>query len=279
MLDFSDEQLEQLIKEIFNGSVDPKNLPEDLYNAVAEYLTKALYKGFGSSLDEVKFGTKDYDLIAELRENVYLFSSARTFQQTLEMSDALIDDDGKVRTFLEFKEKATEIHERYNGDGEDRGGNSSPGWIDSEYNTAILQGYNASKWDKIMKQKETLPYVRRVAVGDEAMCDICGELNGIVLRADDPEWEVIGGMSHFNCRCIDEQIELEEGEEEEWDKQEVDDAKEAANVPDDFRFNPFFDKEIFKSEGTGAHPYFSVPKEYRKFAEKNFNLDIPETDD
>jgi SPP1 gp7 family putative phage head morphogenesis protein len=275
MPDFSDEQLDQLIRDIFNGEIDLKNLPEDLYEAVAEQLTKGLYKGFGQSLDDIKFGTKDYDLLAELRENVYMFSVARTFQQTLEMSDALIDEDGELRSLNDFKEEAKKINDKYNGDGT----KTNPGWIDAEYNTAILQGYNANKWDTIMKQKETLPYVRRVAVGDEATCEICGELNGIVLPADDPEWQVIGGMSHFNCRCIDEQLEQEEGEDAEWDSADVKDAKEAADVPEDFQFNPYFEKEIFKSEGEGKHPYFSVPKEYSKFAKSNFGMSIPETDE
>lgn len=276
-LEYSDADIEKLMRGIFKGDIDPRNLPDGLYEAVADHLTKALFDGWGKSLDDITYGSADYELVAELRENIYMFSGARTFQQTVEMSDALTDDDGKVRSFKEFKEKAKEIYTRYNGGEVDE--EIRPGWIDAEYQTAVLQGYNAKKWRRIVQQKDTLPFVRRVAVGDEATCEICGELNGIVLKADDPKWEEIGGMAHFNCRCVEEQLDSEDGKDAEWTEEEVDDAAEASDMPEDFKFNPYFQREIFLSEGKGKHPYFSVPKEYRKFAESNFGLDIPEPDE
>ena len=55
-LDYSDEQIKGLIAAIFSQKVTIYNLPEGLYRATADYLKKGLYKGFGKTLAEVKFG-------------------------------------------------------------------------------------------------------------------------------------------------------------------------------------------------------------------------------
>jgi hypothetical protein len=40
--------------------------------------------------------------------------------------------------------------------------------------------------------------------------------------------------------------------------------------------NPGIDKIVFKSTGSGKHPYFDVSSEHRALANNNFNLSIPE---
>lgn len=272
--EYSESDIESLFKGIFDGSIDPESLPEDFYLACAEYLTKGLYKGFGEQLSDIKFGTPDFELADELRTNIYMFSAARTFQQTVEMSDELVDDDGSLHSWQEFRDKARDIYEKYNGDSIDK-----EGWLKTEFDTAQLQAFNARKWSKIEKQKETLPYLRYVAVTDEATCDICSPLDGITLPVDDAFWDEYYPSNHFNCRCLVEQLDVE-SEGEVTDDQDVNDATDASDekMPDEFRMNAGKDEEIFKSDGKGAHPYFSVPKEYRTFAESNFGLDIPEED-
>jgi SPP1 gp7 family putative phage head morphogenesis protein len=261
------------IEGIFNGDIDPFNLPEDVYQAIANYLAGGIEKGIGFSADKVEFGTPDYDLINELRDNVYLFSAARTFQQTLEMSDALVGPDGEIVSLKDFKEAASEIFTRYNGADTDE--EIKPGWIETEYNTTITQAENAKKWQDVEAKKELLPYLRRVAVGDDIVCDICGELNGITAPVDDPIWDEVAGAAHFNCRCIEEQLELEEGENNQWTDDEMQEAVDRSKMPDEFKYNPGKQKEIFSTEGKSQHPYFSVPKEYQAYAERNFDLPIP----
>lgn len=274
---YSEADIESLIKRIYDGDIDPIDLPDDFYNAVAEYLTKGLYRGFGATLANVKESPiPDAELLDALRSNVYMFSAARTFQQTMEMSDALTDDDGKLRSWTEFRDEARSIYEKYNGNEELK----REGWLKTEFDTAQLQGFNGRKWAKIESQKETLPYLRYVAVTDEVTCDICSPLDGITLPADDDFWTQYYPSNHFNCRCLVEQLDIETGEENETDREDVGDAMVSADekMTDEFKTNVGIDEEVFKSDGKGAHPYFSVPKEYRKFAESNFGFDIPAED-
>ena len=53
MFEYSDEYLEQLLKGIYEGSIDPLNLPENLYEATAKHLEKGVAEGFGKTLDNI----------------------------------------------------------------------------------------------------------------------------------------------------------------------------------------------------------------------------------
>ncbi len=264
MFEYSDEYIEQLIRGIFQGDITLLNLPQDYYKAVTDYLERGVNKGFGASLDNIKFGTPDYELLSELRRNVYYFSGAKTFQQTFQMSELLIGPDGHVRDWNAFRKEAREIFSTFN-----------EGYLKTEHTTAIIQAGNARKWQDVQENKHLMPYLRRVAVGDEMTCAICGRLHGITAHVDDPIWNRVAGAAHFNCRCIEEQITREEGQGKAWEEKAMDQAVVDSNMPEEFQFNPGKLKEVFATEGKPQHPYFQVPKQYIKFAQDNFNLPLP----
>ena len=279
--DYTDAEIETLIGDIYSGAISQLNLPEDFYLSLAKYLTQGVERGMGGAIDNVKWGEADAKLAESLQENVYHFSAARTFQQTLEMSEAMTNEDGKLISFKDFQEEARHIYARYNGgDITEADGSTQQltGYLQTEYNTAIQQASNAKQWNNIEKQKETLPYLRFVAVGDELECEICGELDGVCLPVDDDFWDANSPEAHFNCRCVLEQLDKEEGEDNESSQEEANTADEKADVPENFRYNAGKQQEIFSTEGESKHPYFSVPKEYSKFARGNFGLPMMDED-
>lgn len=254
----------ELIQGLFDGTVNPVNLPENLFAAIVKNLDQAVSNGFRSVAGNIHFGGPDYQLLQQLRENIYLFSAAKTFQQTLEMSHALIDPaTGDIRSFKDFEDKAQQIFDKYNRN-----------WLRSEYETAQLQAGNAAKWQDIEAKKDVLPYLRYISVQDRRVCEICNPLNNITLPVEDPFWKRYSPSNHFNCRCILEQLDQVEGFNASSDKRSVDKAKKDSKVPVEFQYNPGQLKEIFPTEGRSKHPYFIVPKEYEAFARNNFNLPI-----
>ena len=56
----------------------------------------------------------DPDFIRALRNNAYVFSGAKTFQEVKTMSDFLVDDNGDFRSFADFKKKAEATFEQFN---------------------------------------------------------------------------------------------------------------------------------------------------------------------
>lgn len=250
---YTDKQISKLLDGIFDGSITEFDLPVDYYNAVAEYLKQGLYKGFGSDLASAT--GKDLELLTELRENVYMFSAAKTYNEVKEISSLLVDGNGEIRTSAEFNKLGRETYDLWNND-----------WGKTEYNTAIGQGTMAVKWNEIEKNKEILPLLRYSAIGDA--CDICAPLDGMIAPVNDPVWDSVMPLNHFNCLCT--VLQLDEGEPT-ADRESI-----VADVED--RMQPIFVNNAGKTGEvfTKDHPYFDVPKELGR---SNFGLKIPENDE
>lgn len=254
---YPEKKIEKLLDGIFDGSITQYDLPLDYYNAVVEYLKAGLYKGFGMDLEQA-IG-KDYELLAELRENVYMFGAAKTYQEVKDISSLLLDDDGNLRSRSDFNQIGRERYDMWNDD-----------WGKTEYNTAVGQGQMAVKWNEIEKQKEVLPLLRYSAIGDA--CSICAPLNGMTAPVSDPVWDSVAPLNHFNCFCTLEQLDEFDGKPTEGNEDLVAGVEE--------KMNPIFINNAGKSGEvfTKDHPYFDVPKEDKGCAAKNFDLPIPEKD-
>lgn len=257
-LQYSDKQIEAMIKGIEDGTINAYNLPEDYYTAITNYLKKGLFEGFGATLETVS--KLDIELLEELVTNTYMFGAAKTFQQTQAISSLLVDEDGNVRTSREFNTIARETYDNWNNN-----------WGVAEYNTAIAQGDAAVKWREVERQKEITPLLRYSAIGDA--CIICAPLDGMVAEVNDKVWDKIAPTNHFNCKCVLTQHASEEysvtTNRNDIVAPVVQKMKDRGQ--DIFINNVGKTGEIFTKE----HPYFDVAKEYRELAKQNFNLPIP----
>jgi SPP1 gp7 family putative phage head morphogenesis protein len=256
---YTERQINNLLEAVYEGRITTGELPEDLYFAIAEYLKDGLYKGFGGELTE--FGGKNLELLEDLRENIYMFSGAKTYQQVREMTELIANNE----TFSEFKKDALEVYDKYNVD-----------WLRTEYNTAIGQATQARQWSDIESDKDVFPYLRYSAVMDENTSDICAPLNGVTLPVDDPLWDEYSPLNHFNCRCVLEQIDKYSDAKTTGSHRVAEIKKELdETVQPEFKMNAGKDGYIFSPE----HPYFEVAKGDKGFAKQNFDLPIPKDDE
>ena len=268
MFKYSDRFIQALFKSIYTGKVTPRALPSSLYFAIADYLKKGVYEGYGTSLSSLKatkmpvdFDVSDRLLLTELRTNIYLFSAAKTYQQVREMSSSLIGDDGKTVSFKQFREKADQTYTLYN-----------KVWLQTEYDTAIGQAQAARKWNEIEKNADVLPLLEYSAVLDKRTSEICKPLDGIIAPVNDPIWKKVAPLNHFNCRCL--LLPISEGKQTSA-KVKNSKVEETENMMQDlFKMNPGIDGYVFSKK----HPYFDVAPKDKALAKKNFNLDIPKND-
>lgn len=252
---YDNDKISGLLDGIFSGSITEYDIPEDLYLNIADYLKQGLYKGFGGDL--TKYEGKDLELLKDLRENVYLFSGGKSYQQIKDYRSLLLDENGELRSKKEFTQLGEKAFETWN-----------EAWGLTERNTAIHNGMMANKWNEIERNKDLLPYLVYSTIGDA--CDICAPLDGFTAKVDDPAWHSIYPTNHFNCLClVSQEEEAIETENKEDILKPVQD--EMSNA---FKMNSGIDKEIFSK----SHPYFDVPEKDLKYASQNFNLPIPETD-
>lgn len=271
LLKYNEAQKTQLLRDIFDGIVTPRKLPKDLYLATANLLNAGVDKGFkpAPKLNRYKntkvgvgFGEADKELLMELNQNIYMFSAAKTFKQVEEISEALLNDQGELSTWKEFKAQADQTFDTYN-----------ESYLKTEYDTAIAQAQSARAWNEIEKQKDTFPNLLYVASNGDATCDICSELDGTILPVDDEFWDIYTPENHFNCGCHLEQIDKYEDVQTTTDnKVEQIDQKLSGIMGAQFRMNPGKDKVIFNEK----HGYFDVEPKDKGFAQENFGLPIPE---
>lgn len=263
MFEFSDQAILTLIQGIFDGEITDQDLPENLYMAIAKVLKQGLYEGVKGSLNEFKLGSIDRELVEELRANIYMFSAAKTYQEVRDMTDALVDEEGNLQSFAAFKEAAAGIFTQYNET-----------YLQAEYDTAIGQGAMGMQWNKIIDQKEVLPLLKYTATVDELVCDICGPLDGVVAKVDDPIWDEFYPENHFRCRCTVEQLEEDEAKPSTEAEKDMATEQVRGQMSPVFLMNAGKDQYVFSPD----HPYFNVAPKDVDFAKRNFDLPIPATD-
>jgi len=250
---YTDGQLKRLLTDIHSGVITEMNLPEPLYKALGEYYTKAVYQGFGNTLKNVS--TANEELLTDLRENVWLFSAAKTYQFTKAATDALTDENGKIQPFNKFYAQ-----------GQDIAGTYLDSWAKAEYTTAIGQSQMAKQWASIEANKDILPMLTFSTDGNA--CPECDPFDGLTAPVDNPIWDVATPLLHFNCMCI----LIPSDDATPWEQSKIDDLPVDDNIPEDFQNNPGKTGEIFPP----SHPYFEdVPKGEAK---RNFGFNVPEND-
>ena len=251
-MNYTQQQIDALIEGVYNGSITTRDLPVDLYNAISQKLLSAL-----GSVE----GKPSQNLLRQLKENIYIFSGAKVYQQINDIS--LLGSNDNIKSFKNFRDEALAIYNQYNKN-----------WLETEYSTAIGQAQSAVRWEQIEDQKNELPYLQYSAVIDKNTSDICKPLDGVCLPVGDKFWNTNAPLNHFNCRCVLIQFDKTDAtkagitSKENADKATAELSKKRQPL---FEGNSGKDQLIYNKE----HPYFDVPKADREFAKENFGLPIP----
>jgi len=256
---FNDDYLENVLREFFDGKYLRSKLPEDLYFKTATYLFDGVASGFGGQPVKFDWGTPDRQMIEALKNNVHIFSGAKTYQQRMAYNELLRSPEGRVRDWNEFKKVAMPLAKDYNVN-----------YLRAEYQAATGQARSASAWNDIEKDKDVFPLLKYQTVGDPNVRDSHRKLDGIVRKVDDPFWDRYMPLNGWGCRCNVDKLEK--------DAEEITSLKNFGELgpkdqPRIFRFNPGKKKMVFDQ----SHPYFAgIVDSDKEWAKQNFDLPIPE---
>ena len=248
---WSDEFINSIIAGVHSGLYTLNNLPESLYLETAERLVKSMLEGVAES--KVIPTIADPDFIRALRNNAYVFSGAKTFQEVKTMSDFLVDDNGDFRSFADFKKKAEATFEQFNVN-----------YLRTEMTQAHNTAEAASKWQQFEEEKEVFPMLRYDTAGDERVRESHRKLDGVIKPVDDPFWDTHAVPNGWNCRC-------EILQESEAVATPDEDIEIPEDIPESMQFNPGKQKVLFSPE----HPYFQVGPQFEDLMKDNFNLPEP----
>ncbi len=249
MEEFEEAYIVWLNARILSGFYNPRNLPKKLFKAYVDTFINAIEKGAGVNYLAFEYGIMPEDLAKLMKQNVTLFSGAKTFNYVLSTSH-LVNENGKLVSVKEFKKAAAENFDLYNKT-----------WLKTEYETALKQASNLKDWQDFQANKEDFPLLEYRTVGDLRVSEACRMKNGIVKRVDDPFWKAHSPMTHYGCRC--ELYPYALGE------------KVITGIPPGLPQNDLGFRENTRETGEifdKTHPYFDISKGYKKFAKRNFDL-------
>jgi hypothetical protein len=227
-----DKIIEEIIRKIHAGEMAPGDIDKALLDFTSDQLLKAVTQGFGASLDSLKPGSVDYEMLKALETNVYVFSGAKTYAQLKDFTGRLLNEDGTIKPFNDFRDEILSLHKDYNVN-----------WLQTEYNMAVGNSRMASAWMDIERQKQTLPYLQFVAVTDDRSRH--KQYHNITLPVDHSAWGWLTPLLDYGCRCRLKQ--LAEAEVTTDDK-----VPGKGLIKEEFQFNPGKDKVVFSRN----HPYF-----------------------
>ena len=227
--------INKIIEAVFNsedGDIDT-SLIDELINSYAEKLEEAIDEGFGDG----DFDTEDTAFLQALKDNARVFSKAKASSQFVEITNLLTDEDGKLRTFSEFKSLALDLHDTFNST-----------WLRTEYNTAVAGSQAARKWLDIEENAEALPLLKYVTVGDNNVRDEHKKLEDIILPINHSFWITHYPPNGFACRCTVQQL----ADGTTTTQQELINLK-IEDLDPTFNNNVGITKQLF----TNSHPYFN----------------------
>jgi len=202
-------------------------------------LNKGLAEGYGARFNTLT--DKNTETVQKLQQNIYQFSGAKTYQQLSEYNSFLTDENGKERSFNDFKKLVLEQSPKYNKN-----------YLQAEYQTAKASGQMAAKWEGFQRNKERYPYLRYRTVGDEQVRDDHRTLDGFTAHIDDKIWDRIYPPNDWRCRCYVVQT----------NQKPTDTTKpDLSFMKPEFNVNVGKTGVVFNNE---AHPYYNIPKKDEK---------------
>lgn len=128
--------------------------------------------------------------------------------------------------------------------------------VETIYRTNTQHAYNAGRWKQathpaVLKMR---PYWKLQVEVDDRTSEVCEDLAGTILPANDPWWDSHYPPLHFNCRSAVTTLSREQAEAEGIDTSEDDgeDADEGfGRTPDQREWSP--DKADYPPEVWAAH--------------------------
>jgi SPP1 gp7 family putative phage head morphogenesis protein len=255
---WSEGLIDDVITGVYAGKYTLANLPERLYRELGERLTQGIYDGLATGKALTTIADPGY--INTLRNNVFTFSGAKTWQEINLMSSFLLDESGNPRSFKQYKDFARQTFDTFNVN-----------YLRTEINHAKGSAQMADKWKQFDEEADLFPFLRYVTAGDERVRGSHKALNGVIKPVNSPFWEENAPLNGWNCRCdlkqVEEAVETPDAEIKKRIDKETD--GKGLQTPDYMKNNP--GRVIFGKE----HPYFKVPRAFNKDKANNFGLPAP----
>lgn len=185
-LNFNSRAFDQAIKDYFDGEMEAGDIHHKLWEATYREIGNGILEGGG----KIKYNTEDIALINELKTNAAVFAAFKNHAQSKALVDLLIDENGKKRSWTDFRKSAAKIDEKYNRQ-----------WLEAEYNYSIRAARSAVQWKEFERTKDLYPNLEYMPSRSANPRETHKEYYGIIKPIDDPIWDKIMPPNGWGCKC------------------------------------------------------------------------------
>lgn len=229
---FTPELMARLLADIFAGKFDEgREIYPALYEACRDTFRRALDEGY--PLPE---GADDAETLFReaLRSDADVFAAFRTHRMQNDIASQLLDEDGKLKEWRQFREDAEAVIGTYNNH-----------WLRTEYDTAVLRARQAADWKSFERNADILPNLKWMPTtsADPDLFHREYWRIGLTLPISHPFWKSHHPGDRWNCKCS-----LEATDEPATGTIPQTDYKPSPGLED----NPGTDGKLFSP----SHPYY-----------------------
>jgi hypothetical protein len=235
----TEDEINQLLVDVYRGIINVRNLPKDIYKQIAKELILSAQTGYPF----------DNERAVLLEQNIYHFSAAKTYQM-IRLTEQERQHKGKLIPFEKYKEAATGIVDVFLGT-----------YLAAESSQCEFVGKAMKVFDKGNKTSQVWEYV---TMKDGRVRPAHAYLDGLIFDVKNKEVQQFSPPNGWHCRCKKKYYKTGAA----TDLKDFDMAEAHQNIP------PMFRRD-FGAEGIAFpkdHPYFEVPRKDKDLPKKNFGL-------
>lgn len=185
-LKLSDKIRDRILNRLRSKGFDvDKDIEPDLFEHTFSQLDKAL-----DIFGKPEWGTPDRDFLEALRHSEAVFAAFKTHRQQKELYEQLTDEEGKLKSFDQFRKDTEPIIQEYNMT-----------WLRTEYDTAVRRARFAADWKRFEKDKDLYPRLKWLPSVSVDKREGHRVFYNRVWDADDPFWSTNYPGNLWNCKC------------------------------------------------------------------------------
>lgn len=188
----SDEIIAAALRNIYRRDFNPHDdIEPNLFNAIAQTLGSAVTEGFSAGSGSAAVPSLGQDpFLHALRHSTDVFAAFKTHRAQNDMAARLLDSDGNLKPFKQWKEEVLPIasHQCNN-------------WLQTEYNTAVLRARQAANWQQFQREKDIFPNLKWLPSTSPNPGEDHRPFWNTILPIDHPFWDRHRPGDRWNCKC------------------------------------------------------------------------------
>ena len=180
--------LEEALQEIYGneGIQEGKRISPALFGAC----NQPIIEGISSTFEESGFGERNPLFVQQFRENSAVFSAFKAHAEQAALVETLLDREGNLKSFREWKKDALKICGKWNEQ-----------WLRTEYNTAVRAARSAVIYQDALATKQLYPNLEYLRSTSKDKREEHLAYVGTVLPIEHEWWDTHMPPSSWNCAC------------------------------------------------------------------------------